>query len=180
MSWCPTRQLQMQTLRGDDVNKENILRTINPFRPAATMPSSSSGRATALTTTWGTTSTFPTATALYRRWDVVTAMRLPWADDWWLCFLEAATRYRRLPFSGCTGLHVCVYPTFDDKACRDISPIAEELFLKPRGIVDINGASEGQLGFADHERGCSFSIPLPIIFARNSERTVSGRPSSTR
>ncbi len=48
----------------------------------------------------------------------------------------------------------------DQRFERDISPIAASLFLEPRGVVDINGASEGELGFSNSVRGSTFLAPL--------------------
>lgn len=165
-----TWRLQMQTLRGDDVNKANILRTINAFRPAAD---------DAFVFIWtghggynnvGHYFYMPDGDGLYRA-DVVTAMRLLGPRLAVVlsgsCNEESHTAVERV----CRP-HVAGYPSVNDKPQR-ISPIAEELFLKPRGLVDINGASEGQLGFAHYERGCSFLYPLANYLRENSERKVS-------
>ena len=163
-------QLQMRTLRGNDVSKGSILRTINSCQP---------GPDDAIVFIWtghGAHNTvghyfcLPGGDGLYRA-DVVAAMRL--RSPRLVVLLSGSCNeesnaalqreYRR---------HYCLYPNVHEDA-QTIAPIAEELFLKPRGVVDINGASEGELTFGNSERGCSFLHPLLDYLRCNSGRRIS-------
>jgi hypothetical protein len=162
-------QLEMQTIRGNDVSKENILRTISTFHPAAddafVFIWTGHGAYNSIGHYFG----MPNGEGLYRA-DVVAAMRLL-GPRLVVVLSGSCNEASQANVQWEYRSHCCFHPTLHEKPQR-ISPIAEELFLGPRGVVDINGASEGQLGFANNERGCSFLCPLACYLRENSERRV--------
>jgi hypothetical protein len=166
----PDRQLQMRILRGDDVNKANILRTINAFRPSVD---------DALVFIWTGHGAYNNGGHYFclsggdglHRADVVTAMRLL-GPRLVVVLSGSCNEVSQAAVQRVYRPYVCVYPVIDDKP-QKISPIAEELFLKPRGIVDINGASEGELAFGNSQRGCSFIYPLKNYLQENSSQRIS-------
>ena len=164
------QQLQMQILRGDDVNKANILRTINIFRPAADDAFVFIWTGHGAYNNVGHYFCLPGGDGLYRA-DVVTAMRLL-GPRLVVVLSGSCNEVSQAAVQRVYRPHICIYPVIDDKPQR-ISPIAEELFLKPRGIVDINGASEGELAFGNSQRGCSFIYPLRNYLRENSGRRIS-------
>jgi hypothetical protein len=52
-----------------------------------------------------------------------------------------------------------------------VAPLLEELFLKPRGVVDVNGASEGEIVLGT-PMGSTFAWPLCRYLAANRHRPV--------
>jgi hypothetical protein len=166
----PDRQLQMQILRGDDVNKANILRTINTFRPAVD---------DAFVFIWSGHGAYNNGGHYFclaggdglHRADIVTAMRRL-GPRLVVVLSGSCNEVSQSSVQRVYRPHVCVYPVIDDKP-QSILPIAEALFLKPRGTVDINGASEGELAFGNSQRGCSFIYPLKNYLRENSGQRVS-------
>jgi Caspase domain len=166
----PAWQLETRVLDGDSVSKESILRTIGALRPSA------DDALVFIFTGHGAYDDFGhffgmrDGDRLYRA-DVVTALRL------------LRTRLVVVLSGSCNENSQapveCDYRAPDSVGPRSgnrpgaISPIAEELLLKPRGVVDINGASEGQRAVADPERGCAFLSPLSKYLRDNSTRRVS-------
>lgn len=151
------RQLQIRTLRGHEVSKDNILRTIGASQP---------GPDDALVFIWtgrggpnftGRFFSLPSGDVLDRS-VVVKAMQLrhprlvvllsaAWNEE-----ADAALRRGQRP-------RYCFYPNVHDDS-ETIAPIAEELFLEPRGVVDINGASEAGLPTRTWEDASAFPRPL--------------------
>jgi len=166
----PDRQLQMQALRGDDVNKANILRTINTFHPAANDAFVFVWTGHGAYNNGGHYFCLPGGDGLYRR-DVATAMRLL-GPRLVVMLSGSCNEMSQAAVQRVYRPYVCVYPVMDKKPER-ISPIAEELFFKPRGIVDINGASEGELAFTNSLFGNSFIRPFKDYLRENAAKRIS-------
>ena len=162
----PESRLQMQILRGDEVNKASILQRINAVRPTADDAFVFIWTGHGAYNNGGHYFSLPNGDGLYRR-DVLTAMRL-FGPRLVVLLSGSCNEISYAPVQRVYRPYVCIYPTVHHEPAR-ISPIAEELFLKSRGVVDVNGASEGQLGFANYERGCSFLYPLANYVRENSE-----------
>jgi len=163
-------QLQIQTLRGNEVSKESILRTIAQFQPgpddAFVFIWTGHGAYTSL----GHYFHMPNGDGLYRA-DVLTAMRLH-GPRLAVVLSGSCNEISNVAVQRVYRSYTCIYRPAEDKP-RSLAPIAEELFLEPRGVVDINGASEGELGFANSQRGCTFFRPLSDYLRENSGRRVS-------
>jgi len=54
-----------------------------------------------------------------------------------------------------------------------VAPLFDKLFLEPYGVVDINGASEGETTQASSPRGSTFLRPLCDCFRENRNRRLS-------
>jgi len=163
-------QVQIRTLRGQDVSKTSILHAIAGCQP---------GPDDALVFVWsgrgaqnrmGDFFYLPGGDALYRS-DVVAAMQrrhprlVVLLSNCWN--QESDALFRRV-----YERHYSIYPNFHDNP-DTIAPIADELFLKPHGLVDISGSSEMQLVLANPERGSCLLRPLVDYVRHNSGRRVS-------
>jgi hypothetical protein len=166
----PDPRLQMRILRGDDVNKANILRTISAFHPAADDAFVFIWTGHGAYNSVGHYFCLPGGDGLYRS-DVVTAVRLL-GSRLAVVLSGSCNEVSQASIQRVYRPYVCVYPVIQDEP-RRISPIAEELFLKPRGLVDINGASEGELAFGNSQLGCSFIYPLRNYLRENSGQRIS-------
>jgi len=58
------------------------------------------------------------------------------------------------------------------KAPVQMAPLLQSLFLESRGLVDINGASEGEYGFSSTEEGTSFFNPFCSYVLDNADRKI--------
>lgn len=161
-------QVNFKVLKGDAVTKEAILQALADFRPgyADTIALFFSGHGSH--NGHGHFLAFKRGD-LYRS-DIIAAMR------------ETKARPSVLVTNGCNLLcekeveHVRVPPATSGPIrppiAERVSPIIEELFLKPYGVVDINGASEGQVCWAEPPRGTTTMRPFCDCLLENRDKRL--------
>ncbi len=161
-------QVNFKVLKGDAVTKEAILQALVDFRPgyADTIALFFSGHGSHN----GHGHFLGLSSGDLYRCDIISAMR------------ETKARLAVLVTNGCNLPcekeieHVRI-PRVTDGPIRppiaeQVSPIIEELFLKPHGVVDINGASEGQVCWAEPPRGTTTMRPLCDCLLENRDKRL--------
>ena len=158
----PERQLNMQILAGKNVSTQNILKTIKSFKPRSS---------DAVVFLWsghgaynrnGHYFNMPNGEFLYRS-TVVNAVRKQGAG------MDAV-------ISDCCNVFVPLRlpPTAGERPRPSrISPIFKSLFLDTKGLVDINGASEGELGMGTPADGGIFMKSFCEYLHINQDKTIS-------
>jgi len=161
-SLVPERQLRIEILEGQDVTKTRILTAIKRYR---------AGPADAMVFLWsghggydgdGHYFVLPGGARLYRS-VVVSAVRDRGAgtDVVLSDSCNVFVPMRRPP----------VAP--EPKKPTRIAPLLDSLLLKAHGLVDINGASKGEVGLGDPVHGGTFFWPLCEYLQQNANRKAS-------
>lgn len=63
-------------------------------------------------------------------------------------------------------------PALAPPAVTGVAPVFDELFFRSQGLVDINGSSEGEYGFANSSTGTTFFFPLFSFWLTNNSRRM--------
>ncbi len=162
MGHVPKKQLNMKVLSGRNVTKQKILNTIKQFHAKSS---------DAMVFFWSGHGAYdqrghffkmPNGERLYRS-TVVKTVRKQGAG------MDAV-------LSDCCNKFVSlkeVPVAFEPHWPKQISPLFNSLFLKTRGLVDMNGASEGEFGFGDPNDGGTFIKPLCDYMAVNGNKSLS-------
>jgi hypothetical protein len=164
------RQLIVQKILGEELTRENVFRRIAEARPSPgdTMVFVFSGHGGSNDD--GHFFCMAKGVQVYRA-DVAAAMR------------KTGVRLAVLLSNGCnvhcdTSLaHFTgdVSPTVGKQfsAMAHVAPLGESLLLEPYGVLDLNGASEGQVTCASPPRGSTSLRPLVDLFRENRDKRLS-------
>ena len=162
-------QLQLYTLRGDGINKNRILGAIDWYHPSSDDAFVFIWSGHGAHSQAGHYFHMPNGDRLYRA-EVVAAMQ------------QRRPRLVVLLSGSCnelareqTSRPPCMSQRLEVEKRQNIAPIAEQLFLSPRGIANINGASEGELDFCNNDIGDYFLYHFCRYLRENCERRISWR-----
>jgi len=163
-SWVPRNQLDLHTLHGSDVTKERILGTIQHIRARAQDGMAFFWSGHGAYDEKGHFLAMPNKDRLYRS-DVVKAVaRCGAGAD--AVLTDCCNMFAPLPPGAPVGAPA---------GPPGIPPLFASLFLDSRGLADINGCSEGEMGFGDSEHGGSFFGPLCRYLVMNAHRRMTWR-----
>ena len=161
------RQLRLKTLGGDDLTKEGVMRTIAEFRPGPDDAFVFLFSGHGAHNDDGHYFVMADGKGLYRS-DVIKAMR------------QTGVRLVAALSNGCNvrssrrvthcEFRPSIYTPERVVGTADIAPLFGELFLKPYGVIDINGASEGETTKASAPRGSTSLRPLCDCFREHRDR----------
>ncbi len=158
----PPQHLDLKTVTGRNVTKSKIMRAINRidaasrdgmvFFYAGHGAHDGNGHYFAL----------PGNTPLYRR-DVAKAVQN--------CGAGSDT----VLSNSCNVFHSArgIVQAFEPGQRNKLAPLFESLFMKSKGLTDINAASEGEYGFANSDTGSTFFYPLYLYLMTNADRSLS-------
>jgi len=163
-------QLRLKTLGGDDLTKEGVMRTIAEFQPGPDDAFVFLFSGHGAHNDDGHYFVMADGEGLYRS-DVIKAMR------------QTGVRLVAALSNGCNVrsdrrvTHSTFRPSMHMPehviGSGSIAPLFDELLLKPYGVIDINGASEGETTRASAPRGSTSLRPLCDCFRENRNRRLS-------